>query len=159
MVNEIDLFLNYLEYERNASKNTVESYNDDLLQFYLFLIGDIDSKYKFDDYDIKVEIKDDDVEIDSIGTDDITGFIELKKLQKEIGDFLIVDLDDIRKASGSWAHEGNLKVYDPENGKLLLHLYKKGVNWKGLDQPIFYPLFNGFLDWAQGKKIRTAPNQ
>ena len=48
MVNEIDQFLQYLECEKNSSPMTIESYNDDLLQFYKFLMGrDIDKNLDF----------------------------------------------------------------------------------------------------------------
>lgn len=75
MINEIDQFMQYLAYEKNASDKTLESYNDDLIQFYEFLMGKQD-KSDCDDYYIDVVIKDDDVVIDSIGKDEITGFVE-----------------------------------------------------------------------------------
>ena len=77
MVNEIDQFLEYLEYEKNASIKTVESYNDDLIQFQSFLMGEnIDEKCKFEQYCIDIIKNNDDLEITSVGQDEITGFIE-----------------------------------------------------------------------------------
>ncbi len=77
MDNEIDLFLEYLEYEKNASAKTIDSYNDDLMQFHKFLMGeDIDEKCVYEDYFVDVEIKDDDVVIASIKQDDIRAFVE-----------------------------------------------------------------------------------
>ena len=32
-------------------------------------------------------------------------------------------------------------------------------NWAGLDDPLFFPLFNAFLEWTKGEKIRTAPKK
>ena len=84
---------------------------------------------------------------------DISNLIGLNQFQKYYGDYLIVDFVIIKPVG--WKHQGNLKVIDPSTGKVILHLYTTGVNWDGLDQPIFYPLFNGFLDWANGKPIRT----
>lgn len=85
---------------------------------------------------------------------DVSSFIQLRQFQKLYGNFLILDLDDVRKSPGLY-YKAHLKVYDPSNGEILLHIFKEGVNWSGIDQPIFYPLFNGFLDWAHGRKIRT----
>ncbi len=77
MVNEIDQFMQYLEYEKNFSTRTIESYNDDLMQFHNFLLGNVtDEKYSFDDYGVDVAIKDDDVLITSLDLNEITGFIE-----------------------------------------------------------------------------------
>ncbi len=77
MVNEIDSFFEYLEYEKNASVKTLESYSDDLIQFHKFLMGDdIDEKCSHEDYFVDVEVKDDDVDIDSVGQDEIRAFIE-----------------------------------------------------------------------------------
>ena len=77
MVNEIDQFLEYLECEKNSSVMTIKSYNDDLIQFYKFLMGrDIDRNRDFSQYSVDVIIKDDDVDISSIDQTSITAFIE-----------------------------------------------------------------------------------
>ncbi len=77
MVNEIDQFLQYLECEKNSSRMTIESYNDDLLQFYNFLAGrGIDENIDYSVYSVDVIIKDDDIDIASIGQNSITAFIE-----------------------------------------------------------------------------------
>ena len=76
MNNEIDLFMQYLEYEKNVAEKTRQSYNNDLLQFCNFLRGDLCDQGKSDYYEINVVIKDDDVMISSIGQGEITGFIE-----------------------------------------------------------------------------------
>jgi site-specific recombinase XerD len=72
---EIDKFMNYLIVQRNASPRTIESYNVDLLQFYGFLVGDCSDPSGYE-YEVNVEIVDDDVLIESIGKNDIKGFVE-----------------------------------------------------------------------------------
>ncbi|MDY6967682.1 MAG: site-specific tyrosine recombinase/integron integrase [Spirochaetota bacterium] len=75
MINEIDMFMNYLEYEKGYSEKTFKSYNNDMIQFYRFLMGEFninDDNY----YDIDVEIINDDVAVNSITKDEITGFVE-----------------------------------------------------------------------------------
>ncbi len=72
MIAEIDSFLEYFKFEKNASPKTIDSYNDDLIQFYKFLADSEDTGV----YEINVRIQNDDVDINSIGKDDITAFIE-----------------------------------------------------------------------------------
>lgn len=74
MINEIDSFMDYLSFERNSSEKTINSYNKDLVQFLNFLYGDYEQK-DFD-YNINVQIENDEILISSITPDDITGFIE-----------------------------------------------------------------------------------
>ncbi|MCP4133553.1 MAG: tyrosine-type recombinase/integrase [bacterium] len=78
MLVEIDLFMNYLLFERNAAEKTAESYNRDLLQVYRFFMGDFrdDPVYEQFDYDVDVIIEDDDVTVESIDRDDIISFVE-----------------------------------------------------------------------------------
>jgi integrase/recombinase XerC len=77
LVSEIDQFLQYLECEKNASPMTIESYNDDLLQFYNFLMGrDIVESLDYSVYSVDVTVMDDDIDISSIEQNSITAFIE-----------------------------------------------------------------------------------
>jgi integrase/recombinase XerC len=83
MINEIDLFMDYLAIEKNSSEKTVDSYNKDLIQFMNFLHGDYEENGF--SYNIGVKIVNDEVLIESINAEDITGFIEYlydKKLKR-----------------------------------------------------------------------------
>lgn len=73
MTEEIDLFMDYLLYEKNFSRKTVESYNKDLMQFFRFLIENSESE-PF--YEIEAQAVNDDIPIGSISKIDITSFIE-----------------------------------------------------------------------------------
>jgi integrase/recombinase XerC len=75
MIVEIDKFMRYLIVQKNASPRTVESYNVDLLQFYRFLVGDYRDPSGYE-YEVDVEIVEDDVLIESIDKNDIKGFVE-----------------------------------------------------------------------------------
>jgi hypothetical protein len=80
--------------------------------------------------------------------DNINNFIGLRKLYEQIGEFLIIDMDDIHKPPGL-LYEGNLKVYDPKNGDLLFHSFHKTFIWNRMDKPMLFPLINSFIDWLE----------
>lgn len=89
----------------------------------------------------------------------ISDKIGLHHLQKEMGSFLVVE--PYVEWNGGYDYVANLKAYDPESGKVVLHIEKEAFNWAGLDDPLFYPLLNGFVEWTRGEKISTkaAPNK
>jgi hypothetical protein len=81
----------------------------------------------------------------------ISDLVGLNNLQKQIGSFLVVEYTLTFK--GGYSYECELKAIDPETAKTVLHLRREAMNWSGLDQPLFFPLLNGFLEWSQGKQI------
>ena len=83
--------------------------------------------------------------------------IGLHNLQKEIGPFLVVE--PYAEFLGGYNYSANLKAYDPETGKDVLVIENKAFNWAGLDKPLFYPLFNAFLEWVRGENIQTRSSQ
>lgn len=74
MNSEIDLFMDYLRYEKNSSEKTIEAYSRDLRRFSEFMCEVLES----DDpvYDVSADIENDDIDISSISTDDIRSFVE-----------------------------------------------------------------------------------
>jgi len=79
--------------------------------------------------------------------------IGLHNLQKHIGTFLIVE--PYSEQIGAYTHMARLTAIDPESGEDVLVLETKSFNMAGLDKPLYYPLFNAFLEWARGEKIST----
>ncbi len=75
MTGEIDLFMQYLKYEKNRSDRTVDSYNSDLIQLYRFLAGDF-GEHVFDLYDVPAARKGEDIDIATVTRTDLTAFIE-----------------------------------------------------------------------------------
>ncbi len=69
---EIDLFMRYLETEKNSSEKTLISYRGDIQQFGSFLRTDTHRKK----YEVRASIIDDDVPVAGITAPDITAFIE-----------------------------------------------------------------------------------
>jgi hypothetical protein len=81
--------------------------------------------------------------------------VGLHNLQKRIGPFLVVE-PNVEWLEG-YLYRASIKAYDPKTGKEVLMLEHEAFNWAGLDQPLFYPLFNAFLQWARGEEIETTP--
>lgn len=75
MTAEIEQFMSYLGTEKNSSGKTLEAYNRDLHQFYLFLAGDLGAGVR-EKYEVLAPVVDDDIPIGSICGEDITAFIE-----------------------------------------------------------------------------------
>lgn len=87
-------------------------------------------------------------------TDKVTSVLDkigLHNLQKQIGGVLVVEPYAVYE--GVYNYSAELKAIDPETGKVVFHVTNKAFNWAGLDKPLFYPLFNAFLDWTQNRPI------
>jgi hypothetical protein len=46
-----------------------------------------------------------------------------------------------------------MKAIDASTGKTVLLIDTSAVNMAGLDDPLFHPMLNGFINWTQGKPI------
>jgi hypothetical protein len=84
----------------------------------------------------------------------VSDLIGLNNLAKQVGPFLVVEPH--LEWQGGYNYIASLKAIDPETGETVLHLEQKAFNWAGLDKPLFYPLLNAFIDWANGRTIATA---
>jgi len=87
----------------------------------------------------------------------ISDLIGLVQLQKQIGPFLVVE--PFVEWKGGYNFFAHLKAIDPESGETVLLLEQNAINWSGLDDPLFFPLLNGFLQWAKGEVISTSPKE
>jgi len=84
----------------------------------------------------------------------VSDMVGLNRLSKEIGPFLVVEPSVV--FLGGYQFEASLKVTDASTGNVVLKITNAATNWAGLDKPLFYPLFNAFLDWTKGRPILTA---
>ncbi len=76
---------------------------------------------------------------------DLTG---LHYVQEHYGDNLVVGI--VIKAPQASNHvEMDLKILDPVTGDTVFHAHNGKYVWNNLDQPLFYPLFNAFIDWIE----------
>lgn len=89
---------------------------------------------------------------DKVGN--VSDLVGLNRLAKEIGPFLIVT--PYVEWKGGYNFLGQITAIDAETGETVLKLQNTAFNWAGLDKPLFYPLLNGFAQWARGEKIVTA---
>jgi len=80
----------------------------------------------------------------------VSDLIGLHHAQKHLGNFLVGTLSAEWK--GAYDYTADLKVVDPKDGTVFFHARNQAVNWDGLDQPLFFPLFNAFIDWANNNR-------
>jgi hypothetical protein len=89
-------------------------------------------------------------------TDSVTSIsdkIGLYNLQSHMGAFLVVE--PYTMYMGGDYYSAELKAFDPETGETVFHVTNEAINWAGLDKPLFYPLFNAFIDWTHNRPIET----
>ncbi len=75
MLSALDIFLNYILYEKNYSEKTADAYRIDLLQLYDFLTGNIEESFQ-DYFELDTIIENGEPEIRSITVSDLRSFIE-----------------------------------------------------------------------------------
>ena len=84
----------------------------------------------------------------------VSDLVGLNRLSKEIGPFAIVEPSVI--FLGGFQFKASLKVTDASTGQVVFKVTNTATNWAGLDKPLFYPLFNAFLDWTKGRPIKIV---
>jgi hypothetical protein len=87
----------------------------------------------------------------------ISDLIGLRGASKAYGPFLVVSTDV--EWLGGYDFTASIKAIDPVTGRTLYHAKRKAFNWAGLDKPLFYPLFNGFLGWVNANKTAAGAAQ
>jgi len=83
----------------------------------------------------------------------VSDLIGLKNLSDEIGPLLVVE--PTVEFLGAYTFTASFKVTNAQTGEDVLVVKNKAINWGGLDQPLFYPLFNAFLAWTNHQPIAT----
>ena len=83
----------------------------------------------------------------------ISDLVGLHNLASQIGPFLIVE--PFAEHTGGYGYSARLVAIDPETGRTVLEIHNDAINWAGLDKPLFYPLFNAFLEWCRNEPIST----
>lgn len=81
----------------------------------------------------------------------VSDLVGLNNLSKEIGPFLIVQPNAIFK--GGYNFEGTLKAIDASTGKTVLLIDTTAFNMAGLDDPLFNPMLNGFINWTRNQPV------
>ncbi len=81
----------------------------------------------------------------------VSDLVGLNNLSKEIGPFLIVEPNAVFK--GGYNFEGTLKATDASTGKTVLLIDMTAFNMAGLDDPLFHPMLNGFINWTHNQPV------
>lgn len=79
---------------------------------------------------------------------DATSILSLRKLSNTIGPFLVVK--PYFEYKGGYNFQASIEAVDATTGSTVFRAQKGAFNWGGLDKPLFYPLFNAFVDWVDG---------
>lgn len=155
MLDEIDHFLSYLQFERNVSDHTVSSYGSDLGLFLNFLLTQ--SKEGDDNYYlVDVESDGEDVEVKSINREDITAFVEFlydSKYQKSSIERKIASLKAFFKYlfnNEEIGHNPALNIGYPRKDKKL----PKFLSLEQVDEIFDFPR-EDLLDYRDAAILRT----
>lgn len=81
----------------------------------------------------------------------LSDLVGLNNLSKQIGPFLIVEPNAVFKGGYNW--EGTLKAIDASTGQTVLLIKISAFNMAGLDEPLFHPMLNGFINWTRGQPV------
>jgi hypothetical protein len=84
----------------------------------------------------------------------VSDLVGLNNLSKEIGPFLIVEPNAVFK--GGYNFEGTLKAIDASTGKTVLLIDMTAFNMAGLDDPLFHPMLNGFINWTRNQPVAAG---
>ncbi|APA89465.1 hypothetical protein BJG93_28605 (plasmid) [Paraburkholderia sprentiae WSM5005] len=87
----------------------------------------------------------------------VSDLVGLNNLSKEIGPFLIVEPNAVFK--GGYNFEGTLKAIDASTGKTVLLIDMTAFNMAGLDDPLFHPMLNGFINWTRNQPVAPETPQ
>jgi hypothetical protein len=120
------------------------------MKYINFIVSSFKNMNYFETVLSPVDLK---LQLDTNGMKIINGKEFAEQLHNNYGNCLLLFLN-LDKPPGFY-YEGDLLVYNPQADKVLLHLYRKAFAWDGLDKPMLYPLFNGFVDWAEQKTVVT----
>lgn len=91
------------------------------------------------------------------GVTDASSILSLRKLTASKGPFLIVK--PYAEWKGGYDYIASLEAIDSETAEVVFRSEKKAFNWAGLDKPLFYPIFNSFIDWVDGVAPTERPAQ
>ena len=82
--------------------------------------------------------------------------VGLYNVSKDIGVFLVI-VPRIEFSSLNGTHIARLEVFNAATGEYVLKLQNRASTaWDDMDDSLFYPLFNAFLQWIRGENIETS---
>jgi len=107
----IDSFLDNLNYEKNYSPNTVESYRRDLIQLVDFLTGDVKEDFR-DYYELDCVSVNNEPDVSTVSANDLRGFLEYC-FDRGLTNSSIERKVAVLKVFFSFLHRGNIINSNP----------------------------------------------
>ncbi len=77
----------------------------------------------------------------------VSGLSNLHRVQEHYREHLVVGIL-VKRIRGSYRWTVDMKVLDPATGDTVFHAHNEAIAGH-LDQSLFYPLFNAFVDWTE----------
>ena len=83
----------------------------------------------------------------------VSDLSDLHIVQENYHEHLVVGIL-VKWIQASYRYTVDMKILDPATGDTVFHAHNEIINWMGLDERLFYPLFNAFIDWVEKNSDR-----
>ena len=77
----------------------------------------------------------------------------LNRVQEHYSEHLVVGIL-VKWIWASFHYTVDMKVLDPATGDTVFHAHNEINRWNHVDQSLFYPVFNAFIDWVEKNSDR-----
>lgn len=133
---------------RHGGRALVADYKDDKT-FGDFLVASVRNTKKFGTVYTEGELEKYVITSGVEGVTDTSSLLSLNKLAKATGPLLLIK--PYVEWKGGYNFSASIEAIDTETTETVFSAKQDAFNWSGLDQPLFYPLFNSLIDWTEGK--------
>jgi hypothetical protein len=133
---------------RHGARVLVADYRDDKT-FSDFLVTSVKNTKKFGTVYTEAELEKYVIQNGVEGVTDTSSLLSLNKLAKATGPLLVIK--PYVEYKGGYNFSASIEAIDAETTETVFTAKQDAFNWSGLDQPLFFPLFNSLIDWTEGK--------
>ncbi len=84
----------------------------------------------------------------------VSDLSDLNRVQNHYSEHLVVGILVKRKARALYRYTVDIKILDPATGDTVFHAHNERTIWNHVDQSLFYPVFNAFVDWVEKNSDR-----
>lgn len=139
---------------RHGTRVLVTDYKEDKT-FGTFLITSVKNTKKFGTVYTQEDLEKYVITNNIEGVTDTSSLLGWNKLAKATGPLLVIK--PYVEFKGGYNFSATIEAIDAETTETVFSAKQDAFNWSGLDQPLFFPLFNALIDWTEGKAPPPAP--